>query len=99
MLIEGNGPSTELIWFGGTGTVALSGVFGGAGIIMQASYDQGESWIDLASEDGSVPTFSEPFVFNFTMSPCRFRFSAADTTGPTEISVSVNPINASNRTI
>lgn len=98
MLIEDNGATEAFVWPGGTGTVGLIGDFGGAGVVMQASYDQGETWTSLASEDGTVPTFTESFVFNFTISPCRYRFFVSDGTN-SSIRVSVNPINASNRIV
>lgn len=58
-----DGQTSELNWLGGLGTVAVFGTFGSGTAKLQASFDQGSTWVDV----GLDTQFTADGIGNFDL--------------------------------
>lgn len=85
--ITQDGPTDTLIPFRGTATVVVTGTWDGATIELEASFDQGDTFIPLPDSEMSE---NEP-MFNLHIGGCLVRAVAADTTVSTDLRLIISP--------
>ncbi len=75
--------STAAIQFQGEGTVNIAGTFGGGNVSIEASFDNGATWV--AQTDGEI---SSAETVNMKIGPCFLRTTLTGATSPS-LAVSV----------
>lgn len=93
---NGNYPSGGLNYAGGEKTFAIyatpgsSTNFNGATIKMQASLDEGTTFIPLNDSEGAELSFTENSIFKINIGRCKLRFVVSGSSGDTEVTIKVS---------
>lgn len=80
--LTANGASAPVSWYGGPGSVAAWGTFGGGTVALQMSPDNGTTWINVDRSGDSFVTFTAPGNGGFQLGLCLLRFNLAGATSP-----------------
>ncbi|TWA89588.1 hypothetical protein [Bradyrhizobium stylosanthis] len=77
-----DGQSSAISWPGGRGVFAAFGTFGSGTIKLQASYDDGTTWIDVDRSGDTYVTFTANGAGGFELPKCQLRVSLSGSTSP-----------------
>lgn len=77
-----NGQTTAIGWLGGRGNFIAQGTFGSGTIKLQASFDDGTTWIDVDKSGDTYVTFTSNGVGGFELGACQLRASLSGATAP-----------------
>jgi len=72
-ILNANGAADVINWYGGDGTMAVSGQFNSGSVKLQVSIDNGDSWFDAKDSGGNSLLLSENGAISFSVSPCKLR--------------------------
>ena len=83
-------------WYGGDGTMAVSGQFSSGSVKLQVSIDNGSTWFDAKDDGGNTLLVSGSGGVSFSVAPCKLRASMSGAsesagTAQTEILTLVGP--------
>jgi len=81
-LLNANGNTQTLDWYGADGTLFASGGFGGGTVSMAISCDGGLTWFNAKNSDGVDLALTAAGAFNFSMGNCKVRGVLSGATGP-----------------
>lgn len=76
--LSADGSTPSYPWVGGLGTFAVAGTFGSGTVKLQASLDNGTTWIDV----GTDVTFTATGMANFHLPVCHVRVNLSGATSP-----------------
>jgi hypothetical protein len=79
-----NGASAAVEWQGGVGTYYVNGTFGGATVTLQASFDNGASWLSLGDA-----ALTQAGAVNFQLPNVLLRASVSNASGTTSVTAIV----------
>lgn len=78
MNLSADGSTPTQSWDGGLGTVAVAGTFGSGTIKLEASFDNGTTWIPV----GTDVEFTATGMGNFHLPACNLRCTLSGATSP-----------------
>ena len=92
---NGNYPTGGLDYAGGEKTFAMYATpagngFDGATIKLQASLDDGTTFIPLDDSEGAELSFTENSIFKINIGRCKLRFVVSGPSGNTEVTIKVS---------
>jgi hypothetical protein len=80
--LTANGTTDPLHWYGGRGTAAAWGNFGGGTATLQYSPDGGTTWINVDRTGDTYVTFTANGEGGFELGLCLLRFNLTGATSP-----------------
>jgi hypothetical protein len=80
--LTANGNTDPVSWYGGRGSAAAWGTFGGGTAKLQQSPDGGTTWIDVDRSGDTYVSFTANGEGGFELGLCLLRFSLTGATAP-----------------
>ena len=81
LLSAAGATGSSATWGGGYGVFYCTGTFGSGTVKLQASYDNGTTWLDVDKSPDTYVTFTANGHGEFTLPPCLVRANVSGATG------------------
>jgi hypothetical protein len=80
--ISSNTSTSGIVWPGGRGVFTVFGTFGSGTYKLQASYDDGTTWMDVDRSGDTYCTFTTNGSGGFELPKCQVRVNVSGATSP-----------------
>lgn len=80
--LTANGATNPVRWYGGRGSIAVWGTFGGGTVTLQMSPDGGTTWLNVDHSSDNYVTFTAGGTGGFDLGLCMLRFNLTGATTP-----------------